>query len=314
MTFSNCARLLTTCLCLIFVVIGSAVAQEVPLLELNNLAYVEGADCDEKQKLNLILPQDERSDHALLIWVGGGAWAFVDKDVEMNLARKIAARGVAVASVGHRLSPAIWKDPRQDQGVVHPAHIEDLAQAFSWLEQRSEMFGYACEAIYVGGYSSGAHLSALLAVDHRRLKAVGLSPDRIRGVIPIAGTYDIEDYHSVFANSMKPFMAEQHVEAVFGSEREDRLDASPTSYPRGLTVPMLLISERQTYRYTKLFEEELFGRSRWLVTSAHFHGHDHGSLWNHLSNDPKSLCRDLIINFINEQTSSVPRLPQSRAS
>ncbi|MEL6276867.1 MAG: hypothetical protein AAFU03_17340 [Bacteroidota bacterium] len=103
--------------------------------ELTDLAYLPTGD--SLQMLNLILPQTGNKP-PLLLWVGGGAWAFVNRHQEMPLARKIARQGIAVASVGHRLSTAEWVDPERTEGVKHPDHTEDVAAAFHWLKTHAE--------------------------------------------------------------------------------------------------------------------------------------------------------------------------------
>ena len=110
--------------------------------EINNLQYYSGVDSDTLQKLNLVIPKGVHNP-SLLIWIGGGAWSYVDRQVEMDLAKKLAAKGIAVASVGHRLSPATWKDPALDSGVQHPAHITDLSRAIKYLLHNAESYGYS---------------------------------------------------------------------------------------------------------------------------------------------------------------------------
>ena len=80
----------------------------------------------------------------------------------MNVARKFAKEGIAVASVGHRLSMD-WNDSTSVVDVQHPDHVEDVAKAFKWLIDHADEYGYDKEQIFVGGFSSGAHLTAILA-------------------------------------------------------------------------------------------------------------------------------------------------------
>ncbi len=246
-----------------------------------------------------------QSDYPLLVWIGGGAWSYVDKDQEMALARRLAEQGIAVASVGHRLSPAVWRDPALDRGIQHPAHIEDIANAFAWLWKHAPEYSYDRDAIFLGGFSSGAHLAALLCMDGRRLDRVGLSTQNIRGVIPISGTYDIADYHQTFLESeQQQHLAEQHVEAVFGDRPEDFRDASPTTYLDQLSVPMLIIADRDLDRYTRLFEERIREVTFDDTVVVHVHGLGHSALWRDISHEPQSFCRDLIVDFIQTRSQS----------
>lgn len=273
--------------------------------QFNDLRYREGRDgSDPLQKLNLVLPKGA-IDYPLLVWIGGGAWSYVDRNMEMDFARQLASRGIGVSSVGHRLSAATWKDPALAEGIRHPCHIEDVAEAFRWIHEQAATYGYARGKIFVGGFSSGGHLAALLSMDGRRLEGVGLAKSDIRGVIPIAGAYDISDYHRYFLSldGDDRRMADLHVKAVFGDHEKDFEDASPTTYVKEMTVPMLLVSERSTYRYTKIFEEQIRTSKFDDVVVVNFHRFGHGELWKNLSYGDASECRDLIIRFIRSRSS-----------
>lgn len=271
-------------------------------LETLDIPYLAPEDIlvDSLQCLNLVLPKNvERP--PLLLWIGGGAWSFVDRNVEMNLARKFAREGIAVAAVGHRLSRGLFRDSLRTSGVIHPAHIEDIAASFKWLYDHAEAYGYDRNKIVVGGFSSGAHLCALLAMDERYLARHGLSPSHIKGIIPVAGTFDIDDYYSVFLNSANPDnrpLAVTHVKDVFGNDESQFREASPVHYIEKLNTPMLLISERALYNYTKLFEEKLREANYENGQVFHVFNFNHGGLWRDISNAPNSQTRNLMIDFI----------------
>jgi len=213
-------------------------------------------------------------------------------------ARRIAEEGIAVASVGHRLSPATWQNPDLDKGIQHPKHIEDIAAALKWLVDHATQYGYDQNQLYIGGFSSGAHLAALLCMDDQYLAKHGLSPNLIKGVIPIGGAYDINNYYDVFLNGSRKELAELHVQAVFGESSEQMYQASPTSYVSKLSTPMLLISENNTYNYASIFEEKIKQTDFKELEVLHIRDMGHGELWRHLSNDEKSSYRMKIIQFI----------------
>lgn len=252
---------------------------------------------DTLQRLNLVIPA-KSGKIPLLIWIGGGAWSYGNKNQEMDLAKKLAAKGVAVASIGHRLSPAIWRDSTLKTGVQHPKHVEDVAASVKWLYENAKRFGYDEESFFIGGYSSGAHLSALICLDSLYINQVGLSPRIFKGIIPISGTYDIIDYHNVLLNSDRPELAQLHVEAVFGSEKETLKKASPIIYLNHLSAPILLISDNNMYNYSKLFEEKVRATSFRNMQVVYSYDLSHGRLWRNLSFEEKSIYRQIIINFI----------------
>lgn len=274
--------------------------------EIKDILYVSKSNVqnDTLQRLNLLIPRNVKN-APLLIWIGGGAWSYVNKDMEMDLARQLMREGIAVATVGHRLSTATWKDPALNKGVKHPEHIKDVAAAFKWLYDHAEKLGYNKDQIFVGGYSSGGHLAALLSMDEQYLKTHGLSRSNIKGVIPIAGAYDISHYHQVFATGSRKELAELHVKAVFGNTEEDFAQASPTSYVDNMIVPMLLISESGTYNYTRILEDKIRSSGFEGLEVLHISELDHGGLWKNLSFENTSKHRDKIVSFIRskEQTS-----------
>lgn len=272
-------------------------AQSVRVVE--DLPYFEGPQATEKHRLDLYLPQSAEP-APLLLWIHGGAWAFGERKREKALAEKFAAEGIAVAAVSYRLSPGTWADPKFNTGIRHPEHIKDIARAFQWLHEQATTYGYSANNIFVSGYSAGGHLSALLATDGRYLKDLGLSTANIKGIIPIAGAYDISDYHKAHYSGNGPEMAEKHVKAVFGDTEEDFADASPTEFVAQLKCPILLISERQSYSYTIIFEKALRASNAGNAEYLHVHELDHKGLYEDLAQKANSKYRIRIIAFIKK--------------
>ena len=269
---------------------------------INDIQYYDRPDLDTtNHKLNLVIPKDVEQP-ALLVWIGGGAWSYVNRDMEMDVAKKIAETGIAVASIGHRLSPATWKDPKLNTGIKHPEHIRDVARAIRFLHANNSKWGYSDTKIFVGGFSSGGHLAALIAMDGRYLKEVGLSTKLIQGIIPIAGTYDIAHYHQVLAEGNGKDFADNHVGSVFGLSAKEFEEGSPVSYIDSLSTPMLLISETNTFKYTNLFEDRLRDAKFQELEVLHVHRLGHGALWRDLSYSPHSIYRDVIIDFIKRHS------------
>lgn len=275
--------------------------------EHRNLSYFKESflEKDSLQRLNLALPK-AGDNFPLLIWIGGGAWSYVDRNVEMDLARKFAKEGIGFASIGHRLSAAKWKDTTLSSGVRHPAHVEDIASSVKWLFDNAFKYGYDKEKIFIGGYSSGAHLATLLCLDDSYLNEKGLSTRNIKGVIPISGTYDIVNYYEVFRTGERPELAELHVQAVFGDTKEDFIKASPVTYLENLGVPMLVISDNAVDRYTRLFEKRLQATNFDDYRIVYVSDLNHGELWKNLSFDDYSAYRTKIVAFIKANSGTTP--------
>ena len=270
------------------------------LHEIINLPYHIEAINDSLRQLNLVLPINAK--HApLLVWVGGGAWSYVDRHQEMDLARKIAAQGIAVATIGHRLSSAIWRDSSLTGGHQHPSHIQDLAVAIKWLEDHAIDYDYDPNKMIVGGFSSGAQLVALLCSNLKYLREVDFDIKNLKGVIPISGTYDIQNYYEVFKNGSRPELATLHVESVFGPP-EAFSDASPTHFVDHLQMPMLLISDHNMNTYTKLYENKMLSSPYRNFDAFYVQHLDHAELWRELSFTEHSIYRNHIVDFIRKHT------------
>lgn len=269
-----------------------------------NLRYVDEEEVlsDSLQKLNLVMPVSGQ-ESPLFIWIGGGAWSYVDRFREMDFARRMAKEGIAVASIGHRLSPATWVNPALNTGIEHPEHIKDVAASVKWLLDHADEYGYSKKNIFIGGFSSGAHLAALICMDDSYLSKHGVSTKVFKGVIPVAGTFDIPDYYNTISNSSSPELGELHVKAVFGQTEEGFLNASPNRYLESLSTPMLLMSDNNMRNYTRLFEKQLEALKFKDFQVVYSSTMTHADFWNNLSFDDKSEHCDQIIAFIKSHVS-----------
>lgn len=265
-----------------------------------DIIYYQGPDYDSaNHKLNLIIPKDAYNP-PLLVWIGGGAWSKVSRQVEMDLAQKLAEHGIAVATLGHRLSAATWEDATLLPAAKHPEHAIDVARALKFLVENAAKYQFSLDKVFIGGFSSGAHLAALIAMDGSYLSQQGLPKDLIKGVIPISGTFDIPHYHQILTEGMGTDFANRHIGSVFGLSEEEMVNASPSSYLQDFDTPMLLISDRDMLRYHTCFEEKLWGADIRKVQSINLLKYGHGDLWRHFSNAENSQYRELVIDFIKQ--------------
>jgi dienelactone hydrolase len=275
---------------------------EQVLIEYENIQYYTSASPDaDLTTLNIVMPEGI-DNPPVFIWIGQGAWAYVDKDVEMNICQQFAKEGMAVVSAQHRLSPALLGEKKRHEGVQHPEHIKDISHAFKWVYDNAEQYGYDQQNIFVGGYSSGGHLAALLAMDNRYLKNRGLSNKMIKAIIPIGGGYDIPDYSEQLI-AEDPAYEQNHINPVFGETYEAHIDASPTTYIDSLITPILLICEADTYTYNRGFESLLVEKESPNIEVLNLHNHTHAGLWNELGSKEPSIYRDFIVGYIKKWSS-----------
>jgi dienelactone hydrolase len=196
----------------------------------------------ERHKLNLILPDTDKP-FPTVMWIHAGAWSVGGRENETALGMRLAERGIGFAAISHRLTSGAWMDDKlPKEGFRHPAHVEDCARAFAWLHKNIKARGGDPTRLFVSGHSSGGHLSALLALDPRYLKAHDLPITAIRGSIPVGGGYELTKYHTHLAEGMNQKLADDHLEFIFGKP-EDWVAASPTTYVKDAKVPMLVITE-----------------------------------------------------------------------
>ena len=179
-----------------------------------DIAYVEGKDVDERQKLDLYLPKGAK-DCPVLFFIHGGGWTGGSRSGFDKIGRTFAKNGVGFVAVGYRLSPK----------VKHPAHIEDVAKGFAWTAAHIGKYGGNPDAIFVSGHSAGGHLAALLATDDDYLKAEKLSLKNIKGVIPVSGV----------------FVISPRMKNIFGDDAAVCKKASPQSHVRAGLPPFLVL-------------------------------------------------------------------------
>ena len=104
--------------------------------------------------LDLYMPDEAVINPPVIVWIHGGAWSFGTKE-DIHI-QDITRHGYAVASVNFRNSP---------EGQ-YPAQIHDLKGSIRFLRANADKFNINTDRIAVWGYSSGAHLAALMGTSN----------------------------------------------------------------------------------------------------------------------------------------------------
>lgn len=135
-----------------------------------------------KQELDLFLPTGVVSP-PLLIFIHGGYWRALDKDIFSFIADAYVQNGIAVAMPNYPLVP---------QTTIFEI-IADMRTACFWLVEQADKWGYDPYNMVVSGHSAGAHLAAHM-VSRKNMRGfkgrftgyVGLSP--IFDLLPLLNT------------------------------------------------------------------------------------------------------------------------------
>lgn len=256
------AVLLGLSLCL--AVPGVALAQ-APRVMLD-IPYVQGS-LSPAHTLDLYLP-DSGPRFPVVVVVFGGGLRQGDKKEEAAIGRRLAADGLGAVVVNYRLSPS----------VQHPAHVEDLAAAIAWTKRTIGDHGGDAARTYVLGWSAGAYLAALVALDPRYLGAHGLAPaTALSGVVPISG------FH--------------HVERVAPARPKDTWGADPSAWPKASSAayarkdapPFLLLyadgDAADRKQESRDLAAALTAAGHTSVRAQEIGGRNHTTVWRNIANE-----------------------------
>ncbi|MBU7018555.1 MAG: alpha/beta hydrolase [Theionarchaea archaeon] len=188
-----------------------------------NLPYYTGPDSTPRHTLDLYLPEGE---YPVLIFVHGGGWQVGGKDAYTHVGETFAHNGIGTAVINYRLSPH----------VMHPEHACDVSRAFSWIYTTIEKYRGRKDSIYLAGHSSGAHLSALVALDEKYLCHTSL----VKGVICISGIYDI-------TSMVNTPWGRSFIHTAFGENPTTWNEASPISHVKESIVPFLIVTAEKDF-------------------------------------------------------------------
>jgi acetyl esterase/lipase len=114
----------------------------------------------------------------IIFWHGGG-WVDGNKDEYRFVGAALAQLGYLVVLPNYRVYPA----------VRFPSFLDDAARAVAWTEQQIADYGGDPHRIVLMGHSAGAHMAAMLALNHSYLLRAGADPHDIVGLIGLSGPY-----------------------------------------------------------------------------------------------------------------------------
>lgn len=109
----------------------------------------------------------------LLVFIHGGYWRALSKDLHSFIAEPYVTQGVAVAMIGYGLCPDVTMD----------ALIGHAQAGLDWVVDHAARFGADSRRLVLAGHSAGGHLTATL---------LSRNPERVSGAVAISGIYDLE--------------------------------------------------------------------------------------------------------------------------
>ena len=145
------------------------------VIKVADLSYTLPAGVDARLATIDLFRFDDDIARPLVVLVHGGSWVGGDKS-NFELAAPAFVpwwtdRGYTVAAVNFRLATP-YGSPLE---VGPKDQANDIAHAVSWLMAEGAALGIASEPAVLVGFSSGAHLVALLGADASYLTAAGTS-------------------------------------------------------------------------------------------------------------------------------------------
>lgn len=149
-------------------------------------SYIDVPYCgtsDRHQALDIFMPSYQPNQFApAIIYVHGGGWTVSDKQNGFldYYKGEMLARGMAVVSVNHRLTPE----------YTYPSQNQDIACALDYLYRYAAKYGIDRQRFGLFGESSGAQLITATALDQANNKAPWKKS--LRAVIPYYGISDFQ--------------------------------------------------------------------------------------------------------------------------
>jgi len=222
-----------------------------------NIVYTESG-WPQSLRGDLYLPA-KTGPHPTVLMVHGGGWANRGREDMRGISRKLARNGYAVFNISYRFAPA----------YTYPAQLHDMQQALAWIERNASSYDLDRARVNAWGYSSGAHLAALVASfdadDAAPADLVDLPP--IRAVVAGGIPSDLRKY------SGSPI-----VMRFMGADRHEMpqryAEASPAYHVSADDPPVFLYHGKLDFLVTKDQATDYFETLRAAGIDAELYLHD----------------------------------------
>jgi len=173
-------------------------------------------------RANVYQPPREKGMLPAVLCVHGGAWVVGDRFQMAQIGERLAARGYVAVTIDYRHAPQF----------KFPAQIEDCRAALAWMRANATTYRIDPVRISAWGYSAGAQLATLLALEEASQPAAA----------PAAGSSRTEPLRAVVAGGtpcdFRQFPLDSHTLAYWlGGSRREKPAAYESASPARLVSP-----------------------------------------------------------------------------
>jgi arylformamidase len=166
---------------------------------------------DPLKRLDIFTPDQNDEKLPVLIHIHGGGWKTGNKSIQRKHGEFYSSRSIIFININYRLTPK----------VIHPAHVEDCAEAIAWVFQNINKLGGDKNRIFVSGHSAGAHLAGLLGTNASFLNKYNIRTTQLAGIIPIdTASFDL-------LSRSNDWFTKRLIKNAFGTDKATLISASP---------------------------------------------------------------------------------------
>jgi len=205
----------------------------------------------DRQQLDIYAPE-KASNLPVLLYIHGGAWKIGNKRMVDDKPGFFTSKNWIFVSANYRLLP----------DGQHPANVQDVASALAWVHDNIEKYGGNADRIILCGFSAGAHLAALAALDPSYLKASGKQLSIIRSVVLLDNP--VADVTVELQGQSRDRMIQ-----AFGNDNETHVNASPVShvFSKGIAQPFIIAFSGGMPKHSPMTEKDFRLQADLLATA-----------------------------------------------
>lgn len=233
-----------------FLVLAGTARADGPYSVASDIPYAPENEQPGSNLLDVYVPERESAKpRPVFVWIHGGGWFTGDKvsPTMAYKARALVKAGFVFVSINYRLSPELDGPLALSKNRLRfPTHYLDAARAIGWVDRNIRDYGGNPNRMLIGGDSAGGQISTLLATRPSYLRARGVSPRQIRGVLSLDTVgFDVprmmtREYRRISAGFQRMMFN------AFGTPAEERAEphwnaASPIRFADRTDPPLFFV-------------------------------------------------------------------------